>query len=155
MRFFGPLVCLAFLAATATPAHAIDAGSYLCTVERKAGVSTSHLEGAGLPETFASSELYRFRIVVTSDAGRFRIVEAPYDGPERSAHQWEDDNSTLHGAYVGDGHRFTSETEPGFLVVGPDRWGSELQYYHAGHEYAGGEDKHVSVHWGRCTRERS
>jgi hypothetical protein len=91
---------------------------------------------------------------VTSETeSRLRIVEAPYDGPQRSMAQWEDDNSTLHAAYVGDGRAFKAEEGTGFLNFGRDRWGEGLQFFHSGFQYAGGEDESVAVRWGRCARE--
>ncbi len=134
-------------------AQAVRVGSYLCSVEQLAGVGSVHLEGAGPPDAFTSVEVYRFRIVVTQQRDQFRIEEAPYDGPDRSMAQWEDDNSTLHGAYVGDGRAFKEVEGSGFLNFGRDRWGRDLQFYHAGFQYAGGEDESLAVRWGRCAPE--
>lgn len=135
-------------------AQAVSSGTYICTVEQRASISTTHLEGAGPPEANIHTAQYRFRMQVTQNSGSFRIVEVPYDGPDQSRMQWEDDNSTFHGAYVGDGRAFHSEDGPGFLNFNRDRWGPALQFYHSGYEYAGGEDQHLSVRWGRCAEER-
>jgi hypothetical protein len=154
------VLVLAALLTTLAPGDAlaqrsVTTGSYLCTVEQIAGIGTSHLEGAPPPSAFAGAERYRFRLTVTAEPtpGRFRVVEAPYDGPDASRAQWEDDNSTLHAPYVGDGRAFTAEGAPGILSFGRDGWGEALQFYHAGYQYAGGEDESLSVRWGRCARE--
>ena len=135
-------------------AQSVQAGSYLCTVEQMAAIGSTHLQGAGPPEVFTDSEVYRFRLRVTTEGdGRLRIVEAPYDGPDRSRYQWEDANSTLHSAYIGDGQAFEAEDGPGFLNFRRDRWGDGLQFYHSGFQYGGGEDESVAVRWGRCVVE--
>ncbi|MEJ0058207.1 MAG: hypothetical protein WDM79_00760 [Terricaulis sp.] len=134
-------------------AQAVGAGTYLCTTEQRASIGTTHLEGAGPPEASASTPRYRFRLHVTEHAGSYRVVEVPYEGPDQSPFQWEDDNSTLHSAYVGDGRAFHSEDGPGFLNFNSDAWGPALQFHHAGYEYAGGEDRQLSVRWGRCVAE--
>lgn len=143
----------AFLAGGVASAQAISPGSYICTVEQLASISSTHLEGAGPPEAHASAQHYRFRIRVSAISGALRVVEAPYDGPDASQFQWEDDNSTLHSAYEGDGRSFRAVDGPGFLNFNRDRWGEALQFYHAGYEYAGGEDEHLSVRWGRYRTE--
>ena len=151
MRAF-VIIIAAFALAGPAAAQSVQAGAYLCSVEQYAGVGSTHLEGAGPPEAFASSEVYRFRISATQESdGRLRIVETPYNGPQRSAMQWEDDNSTLHAAYIGDGRAFEAEEGPGFMSFGRD--GGGLQFYHSGFQYAGGDDESVAVRWGRCTRE--
>ncbi len=155
MRVVVVAVLLSGALASGAAAQAVSAGSYLCSVEQQAHIGSTHLERAGPPETFSSDEVYRFRLVVTgADGARLRIQETPYDGPQRSTAVWEDDNSALHGAYVGDGRAFTAERGPGFLNFGRDRWGANLQFYHAGFQYAGGEDESVAVRWGRCAREQ-
>jgi hypothetical protein len=142
------------LAGGIASAQAVSAGTYICTVEQRASISATHLEGAGPPEASISDVRYRFRMQVTENSGSFRVAEVLYDGPDQSRFQWEDDNSTLHSVYVGDGRAFHSEDGPGFLNFNRDRWGPALQFYHSGYEYAGGEDQHLSVRWGRCTAER-
>ena len=145
---------LSMCAASVASARSIGAGTYVCTVEQRASIGSIHLEGAGPPQTDASAEHYRFRIQVEAlRAGRLRIVELPYEGPERSQFQWEDDNSTLHSAYLGDGRAFTAEKGHGFLDFDDDRGADDLQFHHAGYEYAGGEDEKLSVRWGRCRVE--
>jgi hypothetical protein len=66
-------------------AQAIEAGTYLCGVEQRAGISSTHIEGAGPPRAHSDAEHYRFRIAVAAvgDTGQLRIVELPYDGPDR------------------------------------------------------------------------
>lgn len=135
-------------------AGAVSVGSYVCSVEQKASIASTHLEGAGPPLASTDTQAYRFRIVVAADAGRLRIVEAPYTGADASPYQWEDENSTLHAAYLGDGRAFAEEEGPGFLNFGRNRWGPGLQFYHAGYEYGGGEDQSLSVRWGSCLREQ-
>jgi hypothetical protein len=140
--------------ANTAAAQSVQAGRYLCSVEQLAGIGSTHLEGAGPPDAFTSAELYRFRILVTPEAdGRLRVVEAPNNGPQQSTRQWEDDNSTLHTAYFGDGRAFRAEEGTGFLNFGHHRWGEGLQFFHSGFQYAGGEDESVAVRWGRCARE--
>jgi hypothetical protein len=150
----GLIVAFVLLCSGAASAQALREGSYLCAVEQRAGIGSTHLEGAGPPEAFAQAVHYRFRLTATrAPDGRLRVVEAPYDGPEHSRYQWEDDNSTLHSVYVGDGRDFTAVDAPGILNFARDRRGDALQFYHAGYEYAGGEDKSLSVRWGRCAPE--
>ncbi len=140
--------------AASAAAQSVQGGSYLCTVEQMTAIGSTHLEGAGPPEVFSDTELYRFRIRVTADQdGRLRIVEAPYDGPNRSRYEWEEENSTLHDAYIGDGRAFEAEEGLGFLSFGRDRWGVGVQFYHSGFQYGGGEDESVAVRWGRCILE--
>ena len=133
-------------------AQSVRPGAYLCSVEQLAGVGSVHLEGASTPDAFTSDERYRFRLIVTQEDGRLRIEEAPYDGPDGSPSQWEDDNSTLHSIYVGDGRAFRAEEGSGFLNFGAARSGV-LQFYQSGFQYAGGEDESVAVRWGRCVPE--
>jgi hypothetical protein len=96
---------------------------------------------------------FAFTVNAVPNTRQWRIVETTYNGPDRSNYQWEDDNSTLHSAYVGDGRAFVAEGGPGFMNFARDRWSDALQFYHAGYEYAGGEDEHLSVRWGRCRVE--
>jgi hypothetical protein len=149
------MAAFSFCFAGGAMAQSLEVGSYLCSVEQKAGVRSTHLEHAGQPEAFADSDRYRFRIEVSAGPrpGTRQIIEAPYRGAEMSRYQWEDDNSTLHTTYVGDGREFTAVDSLGFLSVSADRWGEGLQFYHAGFEFGGGEDRQLSVRWGQCARE--
>lgn len=135
-------------------AQGVDPGVYLCDVLEHATIASSHLEDSGPPEASVVDAPYRFRILVSGEAGALRIIEIPYDGPVASRLLWEDENSTLHTAYQGDGRAFLAERGTGFLNFRRDRWGAELQFHHAGYQYAGGEDEHLSVRWGRCSVDR-
>jgi hypothetical protein len=134
-------------------ANVLSPGGYLCTAQQTASIGSTHLDGARAPHSSDSSDAYRFRILVSAEGDRLRVVEAPYDGPDRSRYEWEDANSTLHTAYVGDGREFTAVGAPGFLTVGPNRWGEGIQFYHAGFQYAGGEDESLGIRWGTCEPE--
>lgn len=151
------LVAATFAFAGEASAQRVEAGSYLCSVEQLASISSTHLEDADPPVARADASSHRFRITVKPETNGRRLIveEAPYDGPDRSSMQWEDDNSLLHAPYVGDGYRFDALGEvPGFLRFTRDpRWGDDLQFYHAGFQYAGGEDIHLNARWGRCQRE--
>lgn len=151
MRAILAAVALWTLTGGVATAQRVGVGAYLCSVHQMTAIGSTHLEGAGPPVVFSDSELYHFRILVTADPdGRLRVVETPYDGPSRSMYQWEDANSTLHSPYVGDGREFRAEDAPGFLTFGPHRWGDDLQFYHSGFQYGGGEDESLAVRWGRC-----
>jgi hypothetical protein len=151
------LTALCVAVATDASARLVEPGTYLCSVEQLAFVSSTHLEDADPPIARGGPHHYRFRINISNERESDRLVveEAPYDGPERSLVQWEDDNSTLHAPYVGDGYRFDAVGEvPGFLRFARDRrWGDDIQFYHSSFQYAGGEDIHLNARWGRCQRE--
>lgn len=86
---------------------------------------------------------------------KYRLTEIAYDGSDRDQAEWEDENSVLHGAYLGDGGVFNADDGPAFLTLAHTRFPNsdgDLEFYHAGFEYAGGEDEHLSVRWGRCRR---
>ena len=134
-------------------ARVLSVGTYLCTVEQRAGIGTNHLEGAPPPTAYSGPQHYRFRISVTAEGDRLRIVETAYTGADRSNAQWEDDNSTLHDAYLGEGDQFSPEHGQGFLDFARNAWGEGVQFHRAGFEYAGGEDEQVSIRWGRCVKE--
>ena len=156
MRALPLALIVSALAPTAYAQPLLHAGTYLCTSEQRAGVGATHLENAPPPSAFAEHARFQFRIAVTRNGADYRLVEAPYDGPGHSDYQWEDDNSTLHAAYLGDGSHFEAADGHGFIDFALVRagWGGELQFFHAGYEYAGGEDETLSVHWGRCASER-
>jgi hypothetical protein len=143
--------------ATNASAQLVEPGSYLCSVEQLAAISSTHLEDADPPRASGGPEVYRFRMRVSAEPGSDRLIveEAPYDGPGRSAMQWEDENSTLHAPYVGDEYVFNAIGDvPGFLRFTRDRrWGDDLQFYHSSFQFAGGEDIHLNARWGRCVRE--
>jgi hypothetical protein len=152
------LIAVAAVAfATEATAESVQPGFYICSVEQLASINSAHLEDADPPRAGAGAGRYRFRISVRAerDGEGLIVEEAPYNGPDRSLSVWEDDNSTLHAPYVGSDYRFDALGEtPGFLRFTRDlRWGDDLQFYHAGFEFAGGEDMHLSVRWGRCTPE--
>lgn len=157
MRVFATALVATVLligAAAAQQRGRVAPGYYLCTVEAKASIGSTHLENAPPPDArVEETPRYRFRLLVSAEGDRLRVTEAPYDGPERSLWQWEDDNSTLHAAYIGNGAAFVAEGAPGILNFGRDRWGDALQFYHAGFEYGGGEDEQMSIRWGRCAPE--
>lgn len=154
MKLAAILAAATLMLASTAAAQSVAVGTYLCTVEQTASIGSTHVEDARPPSASTNNELYRFRLSV-SDApdGRLRVVEVPYDATDSSRYLWEDDNSTLHSAYRGDGRAFNAEGAPGFLNFGRDRWGDALQFYHSGFQYAGGEDESVAVRWGRCAPE--
>lgn len=147
-------LCALVFSAPPAFAESVQAGLYLCTVEQTAQIGSSHVEGAGPPTVSVNATPYQFRLRASTEAdGRLRIVEAPFDGESRSRFQWEDENSTLHAPYVGDGFLFGASGAPGFLRFSGDRWGNALQFYHSGFQYGGGEDESLAVRWGRCEPE--
>lgn len=156
MRFAAITVAFSLFVAEAS-AQLVGSGSYICSVEQLASISSTHLEDADPPVASVDTDRYRFRITISTerDTDRLIVEEAPYTGPDRSLVQWEDDNSTLHAPYAGDGYRFDAIGDmPGFLRFTRDpRWGDDLQFYQSSFQYAGGEDIHLNVRWGRCQPE--
>jgi hypothetical protein len=155
MRWIGASVFFAVAAGSVAHATPIPPGSYLCTVDQRAGIGRTHLESHPGPEAFVdATPRYRFRISVSERGGRQRVDEAPYDGPERSNSEWHTPNSTLHAPYFGvDGDLHATEDQ-GFLRLGVQNPATgRLWFYHAAFEYPGGEDTVISVRYGTCERE--
>lgn len=134
----------------------VPVGSYMCSTEQKAGVAQELLEGAEPPKAFTSTQVNRFRIVISAagkNAGgaKYRIVEAPYSGRERDKSHWQTASSVLHGAYLGDGWKFTGTADQAFLrldIANPESgW---LWFYHAGFEHADDYHMNLSVRVGTC-----
>lgn len=141
-------------------AATVDAGmigEYLCTVAEKASIERLHLEGSGPPaasiDTRAST---RFKVRISQiDERTMRLTELPYDGADRDRIEWHTQNSVIHQTYSGDGKSFSSTEKDAeaFFVIGstvhsnPD---GNLEFYHSGFEWAGGEDTSLSIRWGRC-----
>lgn len=137
------------------------AGVYLCTVVEKAGIAGRHSELAGPPfAQLNKGAPTRFKIQISrmpKSAKRYRLTEIPYVGSDRDQAEWEDENSVLHGLYLGDGSAFNAENGPAFLTLAQTHFPNsdgDLEFYHAGFEYAGGEDQHLSVRWGRCRKAK-
>jgi hypothetical protein len=131
-------------------------GAFICTVEQKSGIAAEQLEGADRPAAFIDKRVTRFRIVVTPPAKKagknasFRVVEAPYSGPDRDKQSWQTKNSVLHDFYRGDGWRFTAVKDQAFLrldFIGEAGW---LSFYHAGFERADVDHISLSVRSGVC-----
>ncbi len=134
-------------------------GVYVCTSTARAAIVSQHLEGAGPPSAWVDDgQPTKFKMQVTQPrrgAKHHRVVEISYDGPDRDRAEWQDENSVLHSAYVGDGRVFNAVKGPAFLTVGMSDHGGDggsLQFYHAGFEVAGGEDTQLAVRWGRCSK---
>lgn len=137
----------------------VEPGEYLCTVAEKTSISQTHLEDSPLPAaTVDDSPPTRFPIAISVEGnGDFRLVELPYTGSDRDPYEWHSEMSVIHGEYRGDGESFRSTAvgEEGFFVIGrtvhanPD---GNLEFYHSGFEWAGGEDLSLSSRWGRCLK---
>lgn len=135
------------------------AGIYLCTVVDKASISGLHFEGAGPPSASVKDgppTRFKMQIAPTrKGAKKYRLIEIAYDGSDRDQAEWEDENSVLHNTYLGNGDVFNAVDGPAFLTLGHTRFPNsdgDLAFYHAGFEYAGGEDMHFSIRWGRCRK---
>ena len=133
-------------------AQTVEPGSYLCTVDQRAGVGGNHMEDSGPPTGYLDDQpRVKFRMAIVRGPG-FTVTELPYDGPGASQYQWQDDNAVLHGPYFGDGYKFTAAEDQAFLRMATMADGA-VWFYHAGFEYAGGEDVALSVRYGTCRRE--
>lgn len=131
---------IGLVAAAAGSASAADMprGTYVCTVEQKAGIGAEMQEGAAPPAAFIDKATATFRIVVTppSKRAKGRVSEAA--------------RSVLGTAYVGDGWRFGAVGAQGFLqldYIGEAGW---LWFYHAGFEKPDIDHLNLSVRSGPC-----
>jgi hypothetical protein len=154
------LACATALAFTkAAYAQEPVAAVYLCTVAEKAGIQSSHREGAPPPSAFAIDgppTRFKMRIAPHRDgAEKYRLVELAYDGADRDPAEWDDENSVLHGEHVGDGGDFPAVEGQAFFTLKRTihrNSDGDIAFYHAGFEAAGGEDTYLSVRWGRCRK---
>ena len=113
-------------------------GTYLCTVEQKAGIGAEVLEGAAPPAAFIDKTAAKFRIVVTppTKKAKGRVSEAA--------------RSVLTEPYSGDGWKFSAKGEQAFLrldFIGEAGW---LWFYHAGFEKPDIDHLNLSVRSGPC-----
>ena len=136
------------------------AGQYVCTVAEKASIQSLHLEGANSPVAVAQNNLaYKFLIAISeTEQAEMQLIELPYNGPGADPTEWQTQNSILHIPYLGDGQTFksTDSDDLGSFVLGPTVHTSpsgDLAFYHSGFEWAGGEDTHLSIRWGRCRKQ--
>lgn len=149
----GGLLLVAAVLSPGAWAQGIAAGSYLCTVEKRTGVSMTHLEGAPPPDVFVdTSPKMKFRMMVERGPG-YVATELPYDGPDASQLTWQTENAILHGPYYGDGWQFTAKDDQAFLRMHDSIEPNIVWFWHSGFEYAGGEDPNLTVRWGRCILE--
>jgi hypothetical protein len=132
-------------------------GNYICTMSENAGIASSHMEGSGPPKSFSESGLtWKFMLRVDRDEinkSQYRMIELPYSGPDREIRDWHSSNSILHSPYFGDGYRFTAGQDQGFIHffnTMKERKGGNMEIYHAGEAWAGGEDHVLLARWGRC-----
>lgn len=137
------LVAAVAIAAGAAAGQNVPRGTYVCTVEQTAGIGAEMQEGAAPPAAFIDRQATRFRISVTPSAKRVkaRVVEKPRAGEKVLV---------LHGAYVGDGWKFTAAQEQAFLrldFIGEAGW---LWFYHAGFEKPDIDHLNLSVRSGPC-----
>jgi hypothetical protein len=143
-------------AAVLTPVawgQTIEVGTYLCTVEKRTGVSMTHLEGSPPPEVFVDAlGKVKFRLKVERGPG-YVVTELPYDGPDASRMTWHTENAILHSPYLGDGWQFAAQDDQAFLRMHKSLEPNAVWFWHSGFEYAGGEDTHLTVRWGRCFLE--
>lgn len=156
-------ISLALLGAAHAQGYEPKLGVYLCTVGQTAGIGTIHLENAPPPKAYAlQHDGVRFRIGIslianwtTASSPRYQITELDYEGPGKDRAVWHTDHAVLHSAYVGGGREFTASEDQGFLRIGPaDDTGSTVWFWHAGFQYAGGEDVGLAVRLGECQHER-
>lgn len=141
--------------ASAAYADNIPAGAYLCTTEQKAGIAQENLEGADPPTAFTDIHPRKFRIVISPPKkSQYRVQETAYSGPDRDKTRWQTSNSVLHGAYLGNGWKFTSSDNQAFLrldIANPESgW---LWFYHAGFERTDAYHLNLSVRIGTCAPE--
>ncbi|MEO1029510.1 MAG: hypothetical protein AAFX02_10700 [Pseudomonadota bacterium] len=135
-------------------------GIFVCTVEEQAWIGRTHLEDARPPKSghSAGDDQYSFVIEISSiDAAnvRYKLTERPYNGDDRSRHQWHTDNSILHAAYHGDGNNFSEVEGRGTIAFRRTRFTAEpdtFEFSHSGEAWAGGEDWTLMVSWGKCRR---
>jgi hypothetical protein len=156
MRIAALCIVLGVLTSGAAAAEPILAGAYVCDVEQRVGIGSTHLEGdAGAMGFVDEAPRYRFRMSLSDDGEAQRAVEAPYDGSDRSQLEWHTPNSTLHAPYVGaDGVLRATGEEIGFLHLYADASSaSRIRFYHSAFEYPGGEDTVVALRYGHCERE--
>ena len=146
--------------AWASPGHAqqSNVGVYLCETEQRAAIASVHRENSEPPKARLDDNIpttFKMQITETGKGiTKYQLVELPYDGNGRDRADWGDEYSVLHSIYVGDGNVFHAKDGPAFLAFGrepPSRSGAaDLEFYHAGFEYPGGEDTQLAVRWGRC-----
>ncbi|VWX60994.1 hypothetical protein [Sphingorhabdus sp. 109] len=134
-------------------------GNYLCTIVEKASIATTHLEGAPPPKAFIDDQLpTRFGLRITSDdenPATYKMAEIRYQGPDLDPIEWHTENSVLHSVYVGDGVTFKASDSEAFVTFHATVHSNEdgdFSFHHAGFEWAGGEDGHLSIRWGRCKK---
>lgn len=143
LRCGAALLTAVVFAAGASAGSAVPRGTYVCTVEQTAGIGAEMQEGADPPAAFIDKRVTRFRISVTPQLKRAkaRVVEIVRAG---------DAASVLHGAYIGDGWRFTAGGEQAFLrldFIGEAGW---LWFYHAGFEKPDVDHLNLTVRSGPC-----
>lgn len=155
------VLVFAFTVAGTEPMHSQPGlvGDYLCTIVEKASIGTTHLEGAPPPKAFINDRLLmRFGLRITydgKDRSTYKMVEIPYEGPDRDLTDWHTENSVLHSVYVGDGTTFKATDSDGFVRFHATVHSNEdggFSFSHGGYEWAGGEDGHLSIRWGRCKK---
>ena len=143
--------------ATVLTASAENAASgiYLCSVEQRAGIGSTHVSDDAPASFTDESPHYRFRIQIVEEGETQRVVELAYDGADRSRSEWHTPNSTLHAPYVGVGGEFHATEDLAFLYLSPARPGDGRRaFYHAGFEYPGSVDTVLSTRFGYCLPER-
>lgn len=143
LRFAAAFATSALAAGAAAQPNEIPRGAYVCTVEETAGIGAEMMEGSDPPKAFIASDAESFRIVVTppKKGVKGRVKETT------SA-------KVLHGAYVGDGSRFTAVRDQGFLrldFIGEPGW---LWFYHAGFEKPDVDHLNLTVRQGHCEPDK-
>ncbi|NOT42012.1 MAG: hypothetical protein HOP13_16150 [Alphaproteobacteria bacterium] len=144
------LVGVLLAAGGALAAHAANVphGAYVCTVEQTAGIGAEMMEGSDPPKAFIGKDALRFRIVVTPPAkgsvkrAKVRVEERPTK------------SAVLHGAYFGDGSKFTATQNQAFLrldFIGEAGW---LWFYHAGFEKPDVDHLNLTVRAGPCEPDK-
>jgi hypothetical protein len=131
-------------------------GSYICTVEQKAGIASEMLEGGPPPTAFIAKDVTRFRILVSprvgdTSAARFKVEEQPLTVADRDARMAVGEGNLLRGVYLGDGWRFTAAEDQAFLRLDMANVDSGwLWFYHAGFEKLDVDHVNLSVRSGTC-----
>lgn len=148
LRFVAALAAGGAVAADAAEGQGnVPRGAYVCTVEQTAGIGAEMMEGSDPPKAFIDEGAVRFRVVVTppKKGAKGRVKETTGGRPSAAV---------LHGAYIGDGWRFTAAQGQAFLrldFIGEARW---LWFYHAGFEKPDVDHLNLTVRAGPCEPDK-
>jgi hypothetical protein len=143
LRCGATLALVVAFSSTTGAAQLVPQGTYVCTVEQKAGIGAEMQEGAAPPAAFIDKTVTKLRIVVTAPTKRAK-------GHVRELTRTGAKPAVLLSPYAGDGFRFTPAKEQAFLhldFIGEAGW---LWFYHAGFEKPDLDHLNLSVRSGPC-----